>query len=52
MNDNLNIFNDFLKQGNSVLILMSRPLDFDCIGSGLLLKKYLTKASKSMVGVK
>lgn len=42
---------DFLKlieKDQTFLIITSRPLDFDCIGSGLILKKYLESLGKEV----
>lgn len=37
-------FHDYLKDYKNILIICSQPLDFDSLGSGLLLKKYLEKS--------
>ena len=37
-----------LKKDKSVLIIASRPLDLDCLGSGLILKKYLEHLGKEV----
>lgn len=42
---------DFLKlieKDKTFLIIPSRPLDFDCVGSGLILKKYLESLGKKV----
>jgi len=37
-----------LKNNRSILIIASRPLDLDCLGSGLILKKYLEHLGKDV----
>ena len=37
-----------LKNDKSALIIASRPLDLDCLGSGLILKKYLEHLGKKV----
>ncbi len=37
----MNKFTSYINDCQSFLIITSRPLDFDCLGSGLLIKKYL-----------
>lgn len=41
-------FLEILKGTKTVLIIGSRPLDFDSIGSGLILKKYLENSNKKV----
>lgn len=41
-------FQDYIKTEKSVLIIASRPLDFDSLGSGLILKKYLEFLDKKV----
>lgn len=41
-------FEKLVDQSKIVLIIISRPLDFDCIGSGLVLKKYLESKGKKV----
>lgn len=41
-------FQEYLKNEQTVLIIASRPLDFDCLGSGLILKKYLESLGKKV----
>lgn len=39
---------NLLKNDESILIIASRPLDLDCLGSGLILKKYLERLDKKV----
>ncbi|EKD64506.1 MAG: DHH subfamily 1 protein [uncultured bacterium] len=39
---------NFIKKDKSILIISSWPLDFDSIGSGLILKKYLESLNKKV----
>ncbi len=39
---------NLLKHDKSALIIASRPLDLDCLGSGLILKKYLEHLGKDV----
>lgn len=41
-------FQDYIKTDRTVLIIASKPLDFDCLGSGLILKKYLESLNKKV----
>lgn len=41
-------FQDYIKAEKAVLIICSRPLDFDSFGSGLILKKYLEHLGKQV----
>lgn len=41
-------FEKLVDQSKIALIIISRPLDFDCIGSGLVLKKYLESKGKKV----
>lgn len=41
-------FLDYIAGIKTVLVIASRPLDFDCIGSGLILKKYLESLGKKV----
>lgn len=41
-------FRDYIKEDKTVLIIASRPVDFDCLGSGLILKKYLEFLGKKV----
>lgn len=41
-------FQDYIKSDNTVLIIASRPLDFDSFGSALMLKKYLEYLGKKV----
>ncbi|MDO8638573.1 MAG: DHHA1 domain-containing protein [Candidatus Daviesbacteria bacterium] len=41
-------FLEILKDEKTVLIIASDPLDFDCLGSGLILKKYLESLGKQV----
>jgi nanoRNase/pAp phosphatase (c-di-AMP/oligoRNAs hydrolase) len=43
-----NDFVNFVKEDSKILIITSNPLDFDCIGSGLVLKKYLETLGKQV----
>jgi nanoRNase/pAp phosphatase (c-di-AMP/oligoRNAs hydrolase) len=42
-------FLNYVEDVRTVLILISQPLDFDCIGSGLLMKKYLESLGKKVL---
>lgn len=39
-------FQDYIKTDKTILIIASKPLDFDCLGTGLILKKYLESLGK------
>ncbi|MDO8498712.1 MAG: DHH family phosphoesterase [bacterium] len=39
-------FKKLVEKDKTVLIISSRPLDFDCLGSGLIMKKYLESLGK------
>jgi nanoRNase/pAp phosphatase (c-di-AMP/oligoRNAs hydrolase) len=41
-------FQDYIKNEKSILTIASRPLDFDSLGSGLILKKYLESLGKKV----
>lgn len=41
-------FQDYIKTDKTILIIASRPLDFDCLGTGLILKKYLESKDKKV----
>lgn len=41
-------FLELVNQSQTILIISSRPLDFDCLGSGLVLKKYLESLGKKV----
>lgn len=41
-------FDSIISQSKTILIIASRPLDFDCLGSGLILKKYLEHLGKKV----
>lgn len=41
-------FKKLVAPEQTVLIISSRPLDFDCLGSGLMLKKYLESLGKTV----
>lgn len=41
-------FLELVNHSHTVLIIASRPLDFDCLGSGLVLKKYLESLGKQV----
>lgn len=41
-------FGSYIKDRKTVLIIASRPLDFDCLSSGLILKKYLESLGKDV----
>ncbi len=41
-------FKEYLKDSKNILILCSQPLDFDSLGSGLILYKYLRKIGKKV----
>lgn len=41
-------FLEIVENIKTVLIIASRPLDFDCLGSGLVLKKYLESLGKKV----
>lgn len=41
-------FESYIKSEKTVLIICSRPLDFDSFGSGLILKKYLESMGKQV----
>lgn len=42
-------FARYIQEDRKVLIVTSDPLDFDCIGSGLVLKKYLEHLGKEVI---
>ncbi|MDO8639179.1 MAG: hypothetical protein Q7R43_06395 [Candidatus Daviesbacteria bacterium] len=44
----MNSFQDYVKDDKSILIIASKPLDFDCLGAGLILKKYLESLGKQV----
>lgn len=44
----MDCFQDYIKEEKTVLIIASRPVDFDCLGSGLILKKYLESLNKKV----
>lgn len=44
----MDTFQNYIKQDKTVLIIASRPLDFDSLGSGLILKKYLESMGKKV----
>lgn len=41
-------FQDYIKNDKTILIIASKPLDFDCLGTGLILKKYLESQDKTV----
>lgn len=41
-------FDELVEKSQTILIITSQPLDFDCIGSGLILKKYLESLGKKV----
>ncbi len=41
-------FDSLISKSNAILIIASRPLDFDSLGSGLILKKYLESLGKKV----